>query len=425
MLQRWLVQPWFLALWCVVAAFGSYACMYGFRKPFTAASYTGTPFGANLKTWLVTAQVLGYMTSKFVGIKVIAEMPAARRAVAMLLLIGGAEAALVLFALTPAPYNAVWLFCNGLPLGLVYGLVLGFVEGRRMTEVFIAGLCASFILADGFAKTVGAGLLASGVRERWMPCVAGGVFVVPLLIFVWMLQQIPVPDARDVAARSERVPMTGAERLAMLRRHGIRLIAVVFAFLLMTILRSVRADFAPEIWAGLGMGNQPGVFTRSETVVAFGVVVASAAIVLVKNNRRAFLTGLGVSCVALVVGLLALGGLRIGALPPFAFMVLLGIAMHVPYVVVHTTIFERLIALTRERGNIGYLMYLADAAGYLGYAGLMLARNVFPSGESFLAFFTDLSVWIVALTLAALLLAFVFYLRALPNEPRPGVVVAA
>jgi hypothetical protein len=416
-----MVQPWFLTLWCVVAAFGSYACMYGFRKPFTAAGYTGTAFGAGLKTWLVTAQVLGYMTSKFIGIKVIAEMPAARRAVAMLVLIGAAEVALVFFAITPAPYNAAWLFVNGLPLGLVYGLVLGFVEGRRMTEVFIAGLCASFIVADGFAKTVGATLLAGGISERWMPCTAGAMFIVPLLVFVWMLQQIPAPDARDVAARSERLPMTGVERLAMLRRHGVRLFAVMFAFLLMTVLRSIRADFAPEIWAGLGLGNQPALFTQSEMLVAFGVVVASAAIVLVRNNRRAFLAALGVSCAAAAVGLLALGGLQDGKLSPFAFMVLLGLSMYVPYVAVHTTIFERLIALTRERGNIGYLMYLADAAGYLGYAGLMLARNALPTGESFLVFFTHLSIWIFALALAALLLALAFYMRSLPHESLPAV----
>ena len=36
---------------------------------------------------------------------------------------------------------------------LVFGLVLGFLEGRRMTEAFVAGLCASFILADGITTT--------------------------------------------------------------------------------------------------------------------------------------------------------------------------------------------------------------------------------------------------------------------------------
>jgi hypothetical protein len=155
----WLSRPGVLAAWCVAAAFGTYACMYGFRKPFTAATFDGTQWGASLKVWLVTAQVLGYTVSKFIGIKVVSEMTASRRAVVLVCLILAAQAALLAFAVTPAPYNAFWLFCNGLPLGMVFGLVLGFLEGRRMTEFFVAGLCASFILADGVAKSVGSTLL--------------------------------------------------------------------------------------------------------------------------------------------------------------------------------------------------------------------------------------------------------------------------
>jgi hypothetical protein len=244
-----------------------------------------------------------------------------------------------------------------------------------------------------------------------MPSVAGLIFVAPLLIFVWMLQQIPAPDARDVAARSERSPMTGADRLAMIRRHGVRLLAVVAAYMLMTVLRSIRADFAPEIWTGLGLGNQPAVFTQSETFVALGVIVANGALVLVRDNRRAFLSALGISCVALCVALLSVAGQRNGALSSFMFMVLLGVGVYVPYVAVHTTIFERLIALTRERGNIGYLMYLADAAGYFGYAAVMLGRSVFPAKENFLAFFTNFGFWILASILGMLLLALALYAR--------------
>ena len=38
---------------------------------------------------------------------------------------------------------------------MVFGLVLGFLEGRQTTELLAAGLCASFILADGIMKSVG------------------------------------------------------------------------------------------------------------------------------------------------------------------------------------------------------------------------------------------------------------------------------
>ncbi len=76
-------------------------------------------------------------------------------------------------------------------------------------------------------------------------------------------------------------------------------------------------------------------------------------------------------------------------------MVLHGLGLYMPYIAVHTTIFERLIAMTRDRGNIGYLMYLADSCGYLGYVVVLLARNMIAPTERFLPFFLTLS-WVLA-----------------------------
>lgn len=46
-----------------------------FRKPFTAAGFADTRvWGLDFKTVVVSTQVLGYMMSKFIGIRVIFEM---------------------------------------------------------------------------------------------------------------------------------------------------------------------------------------------------------------------------------------------------------------------------------------------------------------------------------------------------------------
>lgn len=205
-LQRLMTRPLVLTIWCVIASFGTYACMCGFRKPFTAASFDSASFPDGIKATYVSAQVLGYMLSKFIGIKVISEMEPHRRAVVLLGLISVAELALLLFAVVPPSWGAVFLFLNGLPLGMVFGLVLGFLEGRRLTEAFVAGLCASFILADGVVKSVGAWLLEAGVTDAWMPCIAGLIFLLPLIGFVWMLSRIPQPDAEDITARAPAHP---------------------------------------------------------------------------------------------------------------------------------------------------------------------------------------------------------------------------
>lgn len=381
-----------LSTWCVVAAFGTYFCMYGFRKPFTAAGYQDVVlWGIGYKTVLVTAQVLGYMLSKFMGIKVVAEARPDRRVALLLGLVAVAEAALLLFGLTPPPYNLVWLFCNGLPLGMVFGLVLGFLEGRRHTEALTAGLCASFILADGVTKSAGAALLQAGVSEFWMPFLSGLLFTPPLLFFSWMLSRIPRPSSLDVAARSERAPMSRAERWAFFRRYATGLTLLILMFLLITILRSVRADFSPEIWAGLREPVTPAIFAWSESAVAAVVLVLTGLTVLIRDNRRAFFSGLAVAVAGVALVGVALAAVQAGRISPFVFMVLHGIGLYLPYIAVHTTLFERLIAMTRNRGNLGYLMYLADSFGYLGYVGVLLARNWFGPAENFLTFFLTLS----------------------------------
>lgn len=406
-IKRWLSDPFILTLWCVVASFGTYACMYGFRKPFTAASFGD----AEVKASLVAAQVIGYMLSKFIGIKVISEMPAHRRALVLLGLIGVAEIALVLFGIVPAPYNMACLFLNGLPLGMIFGLVLGFLEGRNLTEAFIAGLCASFIFASGFVKSVGAWLLQSGVTETWMPAVAGLIFLLPLCGFVWMLTQIPEPSEEDILARAPREPMTSRDRWVWVRRHGLGLGLVVVAFLLVTVLRTLRDDFADELWTALGTTGEPSIFARSETLVAIAVMIACGLVVIVKDNRRALLSSIGMGILGFGLVALSLIGLKTGVLSGFVFMVLVGFGLYLPYVVVHTTVFERLIALTRDKGNMGFLMYVADAIGYLGYVVLLFAGDMFKPDGDILASFLTICWWVVGIGTLSFIGAGLVYAR--------------
>src|SRR5262249_44963276 len=154
----------------------------------------------------------------------------------------------------------------------------------------------------------------------------------------------------------------------------------------------LRADFAPEIWKGLGRTAEPDDFALTEIPVMLGVLAACGLTVFVRDNRRAFHTAMAGALTGVFLGAVAAGGWELGLLGGFSFMVLAGLGLYLPYVAVHTTIFERLIAVTRDRGNLGYLMYLADAFGYLGYVAVMLARNTL-SGQDVLGFFLD-SLWV-------------------------------
>src|SRR5450432_227871 len=180
-----------------LAGFCAYFSMYAFRKPFTAATFEAVPgwtFTLDYKIALVLAQVAGYALSKLIGIKVVSELSPARRGAAILLLIGLSWLALVAFAVIPAPWNVAALFFNGLPLGMIWGLVFGYMEGRRVSEALGAILCASFILSSGVVKSVGAWLMNAGHVDRfWMPAAAGALFFPLLLVSVWVLGQLPPP----------------------------------------------------------------------------------------------------------------------------------------------------------------------------------------------------------------------------------------
>ena len=103
-----------------LASFGTYFCMYAFRKPFTVATYENLDFiGIDYKIVLIITQVIGYMLSKFIGIKMISELKAENRLKYLLAMIAFAELSLILFAWIPSPYNIFFMFLNGLSLGMI------------------------------------------------------------------------------------------------------------------------------------------------------------------------------------------------------------------------------------------------------------------------------------------------------------------
>ena len=137
-----------ISVLAAISAFGAYTSMYAFRKAFAAGTFSGLQYWhIDYKVWLVVAQIIGYTLSKFYGIKFIAELKPGERAKNILLLIGIAWIALLLFAIVPAPYNIVFLLINGFPLGLIWGLVFGYLEGRKSTEFMAAVLSISLIFA--------------------------------------------------------------------------------------------------------------------------------------------------------------------------------------------------------------------------------------------------------------------------------------
>ncbi|MCU0326143.1 MAG: DUF5690 family protein [Spirosomaceae bacterium] len=264
--MRWIRQRLegdrlFFTLWCILASFGAYFCMYAFRKPFNTGLYTDYQlWGVDYKIILIITQVLGYMTSKFIGIKIISELSPYKRIKLILGLILFSEIALFLFGITPFPYNWIFLFFNGLPLGMVWGVIFSFLEGRRMTEVLALGLSGNMVVSSGVLKTIYLNINdLFGFSEFWMPFIIGLIFLPIFVFFVWMLSVIPKPNAEDIAQRSSRPAMT--------HRNRREVMCITVAYALMATIRDFRDNFSVEIWKQLDSGFDKTVFARTETTI--------------------------------------------------------------------------------------------------------------------------------------------------------------
>lgn len=393
-LRAWLehASPAAFSTYAIVAAFSAYFCMYGFRKPFAAATFEGEgSFGLDLKTTLVLAQVLGYTLSKFLGVKLVTELPPQRRAAVLVGLIVAAELALLGVGVLPPRLKLVAIFFNGLPLGAVWGLVFGFLEGRRTSEILGAGLSASYIVASGAVKSVGALLLEAGVPEAWMPFATGLLFLPPFLGAVWMLSQLPPPAAEDIEARIERTPMSSADRRSFFGRFVLGLVVLTGLYTFLTAYRDFRDNFAAEIWQAVGESGKPALFTLTEIPVAFAVLLGLALLYRIRDNRRAFFAVHAVMAGGTILIGVATLLFDLGLLSAVVWMVLIGTGLYLAYVPYGCMLFDRLIAATGAAGTAVFMIYVTDAFGYAGSIAV-LSYKLFGQAElSWLEFFRAFS----------------------------------
>jgi len=394
--RRWLAQvpePVF-AIYAGLMTFGTYFAMYAFRKPFAVASFDGMATGlVSYKVALVIAQVIGYALAKLIGVKVIAELPARLRITGILVQIAFAELVLVLFALIPPPWNIICLFLDGLALGMVWGMVFGFVEGRRQSDLIGAMLCASLILSSGMVKSVGEWVMLNGIASPfWMPAVTGLLFTPLLAVCLLGLAIMPPPNPADIAGRVERVPMDARARKRLFQSYAPGLIALVLIYVMLTALRDFRDNFAAEIWNEVGMGGRAGIFAWSEIPISLLVLVVLAAQTLIRDNRTGLIANLAlIGCGLVLAGLSSLA-FSLHLLGPVAWMITVGGGLYLAYTPFNGMLFDRLVAATGEVATAGFLIYIADASGYAGSVALVLLRTLDGLKMDWAGFLVDISL---------------------------------
>ena len=376
-------------LYASVTSFCLYTCIFAIRKTFGVGTFEGLSYwGIDFKIWMVTSQVIGYMISKFVGIKVVSELQSRFRTRGILVMVSIASISWFFFAITPAPYNLVFLFLNGLPLGMVWSLVFGYLEGRRSTEVLGASLSVSFIFAGGFGKTVGGIVMRDwGIPEFWMPFVSASLFFFPFLAFLWLIDKLPPPTAEDEALRTKRQPMSGKDRVTFIKTFGPGLVLLILSYALLTAYREFRDNFSAEIWKSLGYGGKPEIFTQTEVPISITVLVAIAVLMVIKNNRLALL----INHLMVIFGMLLTGlstfAFQQGLLSAPVWMTLVGMGLYFGYIQFNSIFFDRMLAAFQYAGTVAFLINLADSFGYVGSVGVLFYKQFGQTELSWLTFF--------------------------------------
>ena len=385
-------KQWLSITLAALAAFCVYTCMYAYRKPFTAAEYSGLQFlRIDYKIWLVVAQTIGYTLSKFYGIHFIAELGHRKRWRTILLIIGVSWICLLFFAIVPPPYNIVFMLLNGFPLGIIYGLVFSYLEGRRTTELLGAVLSTSFIFASGFTQSAGKYILLDwNVNEWWMPFVTGAVCLLPTIIFTLLLERTPLPTEQDIVERTERKSMNKKERLQFIRTFLPGLLLLITCYVFLTIIRDYRSNFASNIWNELGQGKNASVFTQSELPAALITLLMMGSLIFIRKNVVALMINHVIVFAGFLLSVVVTLFYLKNDISPFWWMSLTGIGLYMGYVPFNCMLFDRLIASFKYVSNAGFIIYLADSFGYLGSDAVLISKNFLKVDISWSDFFVKM-----------------------------------
>ena len=301
---------------------------------------------------------------------------------------------------------------------MVWGIVFSYLEGRRTSEVLGAGLSASFIISSGVVKSVGKHVEESwGYSELWMPFVSGLLFLLPLLLFTYLLNELPPPNDKDKQERTKREPMNALERRAFFKRFALGLVLLVGFYMFLTAFRDFRDNFMAEIWEALGYSESESIFTFTETIIGFIVLLILGSMMFIRDNQRAFM----IYHWLIIASILLIGVstllFQLGLLNAMLWMILVGLGLYVGYVPFGCLLSDRMLAAFKYPGTAGFMIYVADAFGYLGSVGILLYKNFGQPDLGWLDFFIYSAYFLCFSGVTMLIFSALYFQSLLKSTP--------
>ncbi len=128
-----------------------------------------------------------------------------------------------------------------------------------------------------------------------------------------------------------------------------------------------------------------------------------AGMVVIKNNLKAFLIAQWMMLAGFVLSGIVTWFYLQQQLNTFNWMTLVGLGLYMTYIPYNSILFDRLLAAFKYAGNVGFLIYVADAFGYLASVSVVLTKTVFQLQLNWLQFYTTL---VLATSVAGVLFTF-------------------
>ena len=322
-----------------------------------------------------------------------------------------AELALLLFGLLPEQFKFAAIFLNGIPLGMVWGSVSRYLEGRRASEIMFAGLSCSFIVSSSSVKAFGQWLMNQGIDQFWMPVVTGLFFLPFFMGAVWLLNQLPQPNAGDIADRSKRSVMNSSQRWAFFRTFLPAMLMLLLVYFFLTAYRDFRDNYTPEIFMAMNEGYEtsPKLFLQADWPVAFGVMLALGCLNLFRDHRFGLIAVFGV----MLIGILMMGTATLlhdfKVISGLWWMILIGTGAYLAYVPYGAVLFERVMASTKVAGTAVFAIYLHDAVGYTGSISVQLYKDLGQSELNYFEFLRNFTWLLCGLGLVCFVASCIYF----------------
>lgn len=395
-------------LWAGGAALLSYSLVYALRKPFTAASFENAEFfDMDYKVVVTISQILGYVVSKFIGIKLISELQSEERFKFILTSVLLAEASLILFGLLSTPFNVAAMFLNGLSLGCMWGVIFSFIEGRRVTDILASLLGVSMVISSGTAKSVGLYVMNHlHVSEFWMPALIGVVALPLLLLLGWALNKLPEPNKEDIAMKSERETLNGKQRWELFKSFMPFLSMLFIANIAIVVLRDIKEDFLVNIIDV--SAYSPWLFAQIDSLVTLIILGIFGLMVLVKDNLKALSVLFGLIIAGMIVMSVVSFGQQQLRLSPVIWLFIQSLCLYIAYLTFQTIFFDRFIACFRIRGNVGFFIVTTDFLGYTGTVLVLVLKEFYNPDIDWAVFYNQFAGYVGIFCCVTFVCSFVY-----------------